>query len=202
MSSIGYGERLGIHPKSSWNNPEPELVLVVNRWGKIVGCTLGNDVNLRDFEGRSALLLGKAKDNNGSTVIGPMIRLFDDSFTLEDAKKLEIKLTVKGKDNFISEGTVYMNQIGRDIEELVAQTINKTHQYPDGLFLFCGTMFAPVEDRDPVNKPGGGFTHLIGDEVLISNPFLGSLYNTVDMSDKIPEWSFGVVDYINRMKVK
>src|SRR5690606_27366505 len=82
MASVGFGAQIGIHPESHWNNPEPEVVLAVARTGKIRGATLGNDVNLRDYEGRSALLLGEAKDQNASCAIGPFIRLFDETFSL------------------------------------------------------------------------------------------------------------------------
>jgi len=167
--------------------------------GDIVGCTLGNDVNLRDFEGRSALLLGKAKDNNGSAVVGPLIRLFDDSFTIDHVRNAVVKLAVLGLDGFILEGESSLKEIGRDITELVSQTLNNNHQYPDGLFLYTGTMFAPIKDRNP-NNPGGGFTHVLGDRVIISSPLLGSLLNVVNHSDKIPKWEYGTVAFINSLK--
>ena len=188
MASVGQGASVGLHPVSHWNNPEPEVVLAVTSQGQIVGATLGNDVNLRDVEGRSALLLGKAKDNNASAAIGPMIRLFDDSFTLDDVRQLTLTLTVKGTDGFTLEGHSSMAEISRDPADLVAQTIGKHHQYPDGFLLYCGTMFAPVQDRD---GPGHGFTHHIGDLVTIATPALGSLSNTVRLSTEAPAWTFG-----------
>ncbi|MEC8318391.1 MAG: fumarylacetoacetate hydrolase family protein, partial [Pseudomonadota bacterium] len=157
--------------------------------GRIVGVTLGNDVNLRDVEGRSALLLGRAKDNNGSTAIGPFVRLFDDDFTLDDARAMEISLRVEGNDGFVLDGRSSMAKIARDISDLARQTIGPTHQYPDGLVLFTGTLFAPTQDR---GTAGQGFTHVLGDRVTIHAPQLGTLANTVNHSDKIAPWTFGV----------
>ena len=188
MSAVGWGAAVGLHPVSTWNNPEPEIVLAVNPAGQIVGASLGNDVNLRDVEGRSALLLGKAKDNNASCSIGPVIRLFDEGFTLEDVRKAELTMTVSGADGFELTGASSMSEISRDPADLVAQTIGAHHQYPDGFMLFCGTMFAPVQDRD---APGQGFTHHVEDVVRISEPTLGSLQNSVRLSSDCPEWAFG-----------
>jgi fumarylacetoacetate (FAA) hydrolase family protein len=188
MSAVGTGAEIGIHPRSAWNNPEPEVVLVVSAAGRIVGATLGNDVNLRDFEGRSALLLGKAKDNNASCSLGPFIRLVDDRFTLDAIRGLEVRLRVEGSDGFVMEGASSMREISRDIEDLKNHLIGGTHQYPDGAVLFCGTMFAPVEDR---GEPGHGFTHKIGDVVEISTPELGCLVNRVNHADKTRPWTFG-----------
>lgn len=188
MSSVGYGAEVGLHPVSSWNNPEPEVALLVTSAGMIIGATLGNDVNLRDVEGRSALLLGKAKDNNASASLGPFIRLFDDQFTLEKVKQSEIALRVEGEDGFVLEGHSSMSQISRTPESLVAATVGEHHQYPDGLVLYLGTMFAPVKDRDGSGK---GFTHKLGDVVSISTPELGTLTNRVNLSTKCPPWTYG-----------
>ena len=188
MSSVGYGAEVGLHPVSSWNNPEPEVALLVTSKGEIIGATLGNDVNLRDVEGRSALLLGKAKDNNASASLGPFIRLCDGDFTLETVKQSEISLRVEGEDGFVLEGHSSMNQISRTPESLVAATIGGHHQYPDGLVLYLGTMFAPVKDRDGAGK---GFTHKLGDVVTISTSELGTLSNRVNLSTKCPPWTYG-----------
>ena len=188
MSAIGTGAEIGLHPKSTWNNPEPEIVLILNATGAIVGASLGNDVNLRDFEGRSALLLSKAKDNNASCAIGPLIRLLDDGYGLDDIRQAEISLTIAGDDGFLLEGVSELTRISRDIEDLAGQTLNATHQYPDGAALFTGTAFAPTKDRD---TPGEGFTHKPGDLVTIASPKLGSLVNRVTTSDKVPPWDFG-----------
>jgi len=187
MSSVGFGAEVGLHPISSWNNPEPEVALLVTSKGDIIGATLGNDVNLRDVEGRSALLLGKAKDNNASAALGPFIRLFDATFTLDTVKQAEIALRVEGTDGFVLEGQSNMSQISRTPESLVAATIGGHHQYPDGFVLYLGTMFAPVKDRDGAGK---GFTHKIGDSVSISTPTLGTLTNTVNLSTKCPPWTY------------
>jgi fumarylacetoacetate (FAA) hydrolase family protein len=188
LSAVGYGADIGIHPKSSWNNPEPEVVLVVSSRGKVQGATLGNDVNLRDFEGRSALLLSKAKDNNASTALGPFLRLFDETFDIDDVRRAEVALRVVGNDGFIMDGSSSMNQISRDPLDLVAQTLNENHQYPDGFVLFLGTLFAPKQDRD---QPGGGFTHKEGDLVAISSAKFGTLVNRVTTSDRAPAWQMG-----------
>jgi fumarylacetoacetate (FAA) hydrolase family protein len=196
MSSVGCGAMIGINPISSWNNPEPEVVLAVNARGEIKGATLGNDVNLRDVEGRSALLLSKAKDNNGACAVGPFIRLFDNDFTLASVEKMEVRLHVAGEDGFVLDGTNDMSRISRRLSDLVSQTINKSHQYPDGLLLFLGTMFAPVQDR---TEPGLGFTHHLNDEVRISSSTLGTLVNWVGRSDEIAPWSFGIGDLLNNL---
>jgi fumarylacetoacetate (FAA) hydrolase family protein len=188
MSAVGHGSGVGIHARSQWNNPEPELVLVVSAKGRIVGATLGNDVNLRDVEGRSALLLGKAKDNNASCGLGPFIRLVDGGFDLAAMRAAEIELTIEGEDGFRLEATSSMGEISRDIEDLVAQAIGAHHAYPDGFVLFCGTMFAPVVDR---GAPGLGFTHQRGDLVAIASPALGTLINRVETCERIEPWSFG-----------
>ncbi|MBM3092962.1 fumarylacetoacetate hydrolase [Ensifer sp. T173] len=188
MSAVGYGDEVGLHPISRWNNPEPEVVLVVDSQGRVKGATLGNDVNLRDVEGRSALLLGKAKDNNASCALGPFIRLFDESYSIDDVRDAELDLRIEGEDGYVLTGRSSMKEISRDPLDLVAQTIGPHHQYPDGLMLFMGTLFAPVEDRD---VPGQGFTHKIGDVVTISNAKLGALVNTVRLSTECPPWTFG-----------
>jgi fumarylacetoacetate (FAA) hydrolase family protein len=188
MSTVGFGADVGILPISEWNNPEPEVALVVASSGTIVGATLGNDVNLRDVEGRSALLLGKAKDNNASASLGPFIRLFDDGFSLDDIKSAEVALEVRGEDGFVLDGHSSMRQISRTPESLVASAIGRHHQYPDGLVLYLGTMFAPVKDRGGVGK---GFTHKANDIVTISTPTLGSLSNRVRLSTECPPWTYG-----------
>lgn len=189
MASVGYGAEIGVRPESAWNNPEPEVVLAVSRHGRIVGATLGNDVNLRDYEGRSALLLGEAKDQNGSCAIGPLLRLFDDTFCLEDIVGLTIELTVTGTDGFVLNGHNRMAEISRPPAQLVAQAIGRHHQYPDGLMLFLGTMFAPTQDR---GRPGAGFTHHLGDRVEIFTPALGRLVNWVNHTDALPPWDYGI----------
>lgn len=189
LSSVGIGAEVGILTVSSWNNPEPETVLLVDAKGKVVGVTLGNDVNLRDIEGRSALLLGKAKDNNASCAIGPFIRLFDASFTIDHVRNQEVGLTVEGDDGFKLAEASYMKKISRDVLDLVGQTINENHQYPDGIALFTGTLFAPTQDR---GGKGMGFTHKIGDTVRIHSEKLGVLQNRVTYCHQAPAWEFGI----------
>lgn len=189
LAAVGTGSEIGIHPKSEWNNPEPEVVLAVNSRGQIHGATLGNDVNLRDFEGRSALLLSKAKDNNASCALGPFIRLFDEHFSLDDVRRCVVELVVQGTDGYTLKGSSSMDQISRDPADIAGQALNANHQYPDGFVLFLGTLFAPTEDRD---HPGGGFTHKLGDVVSIGTPLLGTLHNQVTHSSDAQPWTFGV----------
>lgn len=196
LSSMGTGADVGLHPISKWNNPEPEIVLTVTSKGRIVGATLGNDVNLRDVEGRSALLLSKAKDNNASCAIGPFIRLFDESYSLDDVRQADLSLRVTGPDGYVLNGHSSMKEISRDPEELVRQTVGRHHQYPDGFMLFCGTLFAPTEDRD---VKGEGFTHKLGDVVEISNERLGTLSNVVRLSTECTEWTFGMRELMRNL---
>lgn len=188
MSAVGWGADVGLHPISTWNNPEPEIVLAVNSKAIVQGATLGNDVNLRDIEGRSALLLGKAKDNNASCAIGPFIRLFDDSYDMNDVCNAHLTLHVQGEDGYVLDGESSMKKISRPPKSLVAQTCGRHHQYPDGFMLFLGTLFAPTKDRD---QAGQGFTHKMGDKVTISNGELGYLQNTVRLSTECKPWTFG-----------
>ena len=199
MSAVGHGAHVGLHPISNWNNPEPEVVLAVSSKGKIVGATLGNDVNLRDVEGRSALLLGKAKDNNGSCAIGPFIRIFDGNFTLETVKQADLKMAVDGQDGYHLDAGSSMSQISRSPESLAAQACGKHHQYPDGFMLFLGTMFAPTDDRGGAGK---GFTHEMGDLVTISTPCLGKLCNQVERSDTIAPWTFGITALMTNLAAR
>ena len=189
MSAVGFGADVGIHPVSSWNNPEPEAVIVSDSRGRLVGATLGNDVNLRDVEGRSALLLSKAKDNNASCALGPFIRFFDSGFSIEDVKSMDITLEVEHDDGFHLKGASNMRKISRSPESLAAATLSRHHQYPDGFVLFCGTVFAPTQDR---GAKGQGFTHKHGDMVSVANPLLGVLFNVVRSTDACAPWEFGV----------
>ncbi len=196
MSAVGHGMDAGLHPRSTWNNPEPEVVLAVSSKGTIVGAMLGNDVNLRDFEGRSALLLSKAKDNNASASVGPFIRFFDREFTLDTVRQIEVRLTVDGIDGFRMTGQSSMSEIARDPADLVAEMLNRTHQYPDGAVLYLGTMFAPKDDR---GAPGMGFTHHEGDLVTIQASELGSLTNRMTMSDQAPPWTYSTTDLMRNL---
>lgn len=198
MSARGYGAHIGIHPRSHWNNPEPEVVLAISSRNRIVGATLGNDVNLRDFEGRSALLLSRAKDNNASCAIGPFIRLFDDEFGLDDVRSATLSMTVRGEDGYSLLDECSMLEISRDPIELVRQA-SECHNFPDGFMLFCGTLFAPTQDR---GAPGSGFTHKLGDVVEISSPRFGTLRNIVTTSDRAPPWTFGIRALIGSLAEK
>lgn len=195
LSAVGWGAEIGVRSDSDWNNPEPEVVVIVDRGGTPRGATLGNDVNLRDFEGRSALLLGKAKDNNASTALGPFIRVFDRGFTMDDVRTAEIDLLIEGPEGYRLEGANKMSQISRDPTELVRQALSE-HQYPDGFALFLGTLFAPIQDRD---HPGRGFTHKVGDTVSISSPRLGRLVNHVTTSKAAAPWEFGIRDLMRNL---
>ncbi|RVD70545.1 fumarylacetoacetate hydrolase [Mesorhizobium sp. M4A.F.Ca.ET.029.04.2.1] len=188
MASVGFGADVGLHPVSTWNNPEPEIAMIADSTGRIVGATLGNDVNLRDVEGRSALLLGKAKDNNASAALGPFIRLFDETFSIADVKRATVRLSVEGEDGFSLEGASSMAEISRSPEELVKAAMGPHHQYPDGLALYLGTMFVPSKDR---GEKGKGFTHKVGDIVTISSEKLGALVNRVRLSPDCPHWTYG-----------
>jgi fumarylacetoacetate (FAA) hydrolase family protein len=199
MSAVGTGAQIGILANSAWNNPEPEVVLAVNRAGRVVGATLGNDVNLRDWEGRSALLLGRAKDNNASCAVGPLVRLLDEHFTVDDLRRVHIEVEVHGEDGFATSGRYSLSQISRDPLDLASQAVNRNHQYPDGLVLFLGTAFAPTQDR---GEPGHGFTHKVGDVVTIRSPALGALSNRVDYCDRIPPWTFGVADLMRNLAAR
>ena len=198
LSSVGWGDWIGIRPDSHWNNPEPEIVLACDRHGNTLGATLGNDVNLRDIEGRSALLLGKAKDNTGSCAIGPFIRMFDDTFSLDDVRNAVVSLEVLGDDDFKLQGESSMALISRDPLDLVRQTLSH-HDYPDGFALFLGTMFAPSEDRDTA---GRGFTHKVGDTVRVSSQKLGTLVNKVTTCDRVPPWTFGIADLMRNLAAR
>ncbi|MFO1201498.1 MAG: fumarylacetoacetate hydrolase family protein [Tabrizicola sp.] len=196
MASVGCGADVGIHPISEWNNPEPEVVLVVRSDGVVVGATLGNDVNLRDVEGRSALLLGKAKDNNASCSVGPFLRLFHGGFGMAELERVRVSLRVTGEDGFEMAGESDLGAISRKPGDLVRQMLNRNHQYPDGAVLFLGTMFAPVKDRRGV---GQGFTHEVGDVVEIATPLLGRLVNRVRRTDECPEWTFGTRELVRNL---
>ncbi|GAA1495366.1 fumarylacetoacetate hydrolase family protein [Paeniglutamicibacter kerguelensis] len=199
LSSVGTATDIGVLSRSTWNNPEPEVVLAVRSDGRAVGATLGNDVNLRDFEGRSALLLTEAKDNNRSCAIGPFIRLFDDSFSMADVRELDIELQVSGPDGFAMDGTSSMKKISRDPEELIGHAHGKHHQYPDGFVLFTGTLFSPTQDR---HAPGAGFTHEVGDVVSISNPKLGMLRNTVKHAEEAEPWTQGIWAFARNLSAR
>lgn len=191
LSAVGLGAHVGVLARSTWNNPEPEVVLAVTGRGDVVGATLGNDVNLRDFEGRSALLLGEAKDNNASCSIGPFVRLFDESFGIDDVRRVDVALTVTGDDGFRLTETSSLSEMSRDLEDLVSHAYGSHHRYPDGFVLFTGTLFAPTQDR---GEAGRGFTHHRGDVVRIAAPELGVLLNVVTSAEDAPDWTFGIRD--------
>ncbi len=195
LSAVGTGGQVGVRSDSHWNNPEPEVVLVCDADGTVVGATLGNDVNLRDFEGRSALLLSKAKDNTASCAIGPFIRLFDAGFAMDNVRKATVELRIEGPEGYLLEGHNDMGQISRDPLDLVAQCLSE-HHYPDGFVLFCGTLFAPTQDRD---TPGAGFTHKVGDVVTIRSQQLGALTNTVMTSRDAPPWTMGIAGFVRNL---
>ncbi len=200
LSAVGCGAQIGVAQISSWNNPEPEVAIAVTSTGRIVGATLGNDVNLRDVEGRSALLLPKAKDNNASASLGPFIRLFDETFTIEDVRNAEVRLQVLGEDDgFVMDGVSYMREISRDVTALAEYTVGDAHQYPDGIVLYTGTLFSPTHDR---GGAGMGFTHHLGDVVRISSPKLGTLVNRVNHAEKAPRWTFGVRDFVANLTAR
>jgi fumarylacetoacetate (FAA) hydrolase family protein len=196
LSAVGVGAEIGIRADSSWNNPEPEVVLAINRAGTIVGAALGNDVNLRDFEGRSALLLGKAKDNNASCAIGPFIRLFDERYGIDELRKTRIHIEIMGPEGYRLSGESNLANISRDPQDLASQAVNRTHQYPDGTMLFLGTQFAPTKDR---GEKGKGFTHKLGDIVSIRADALGMLVNRVSHSDNVAPWTFGINDLMRNL---
>jgi fumarylacetoacetate (FAA) hydrolase family protein len=196
LAAVGAGADIGVLSRSVWNNPEPEVVLAVTSAGAVVGATLGNDVNLRDFEGRSALLLAEAKDNNASCAVGPFIRLFDESFTLDDVRSLDVTMRIEGLEGYVLEAVSSMSEMSRDVLELVSHAHGRHHQYPDGFALFTGTMFAPTDDRD---EPGQGFTHKKGDVVTISTPRLGALVNTVQAAEEAAPWAFGIRELIRNL---
>jgi fumarylacetoacetate (FAA) hydrolase family protein len=199
LSAVGLGAEVGVLARSVWNNPEPEVVLAVSSRGDVVGATLGNDVNLRDFEGRSALLLTEAKDNNASCAVGPFLRLFDESFGIDQVRALDVTMRIEGEDGYVLEAVSSMSEMSRDLEDLVRHAHGRHHQYPDGFALFTGTMFAPTEDRDAV---GQGFSHKPGDVVLISTPGLGGLLNTVTAAEQAPEWTSGIRDLMRSLAAR
>ena len=199
LSAMGTAVQVGVHSSSEWNNPEPEVALLIASTGLIVGATLANDVNLRDIEGRSALLLPKAKDNNASCGLGPFIRLFDGAFDLDSVRGMTVDLDIVGLDGFTLHGSSDLAQISRDPADLAAQLLGPHHQYPDGAVLMLGTMFAPIVDRD---QPDHGFTHHAGDVVRISSPALGSLVGQVQSSEGCAPWTFGIAALMRNLAAR
>jgi fumarylacetoacetate (FAA) hydrolase family protein len=189
LSSRGTGEQIGVLQSSTWNNPEPEVALLLSASGAAVGAMLANDVNLRDIEGRSALLLPKAKDNNASCATGPFVRLFDETFGIDDVREMAVSVDVRGPDGFSLHAESDMRHISRDPLDLAAQLMGPHHQYPDGAVLMMGTLFAPIDDRE---APGKGFTHKLDDVVTIRSRRLGALVNVVRYSEECEPWTFGM----------
>jgi len=150
---VGEGAGIRVRADSTWNVPEPELVLVINRQGEIVGYTAGNDVSSRSIEGENPLYLPQAKVYTGACALGPGLTLLESA----SPGDLTIRLEIQRSGENIFRAQTQTSQMKRRLEELVAY-LGRELDFPQGVFLMTGTGIVPGED----------FTLQPGDHVAVT----------------------------------
>jgi 2-dehydro-3-deoxy-D-arabinonate dehydratase len=161
----GPGEQIGIRGDSTWDVPEPELALVINRDGEIVGYTIGNDVSSRSIEGENPLYLPQAKVYSKCAAVGPHVAL---AWELADVSNLTIRLVINRDGKVLFDGNTATSQIHRRLDELVTY-LRRDNEFPAGVILMTGTGIIPPSE----------FTLENGDVVEITIDSIGTLQNPV-----------------------